>query len=95
MNTPSISVNSISLDILTERLPKRIRVDLLKLDCEGAEKDIILSITPDHAKRIENIYYEATHYLYHPSLLNSHLENLGYNITERHGIFKAKKAVAV
>ncbi len=93
--TTSVSVNIISLDTLMSRLPEGANVDLMKLDCEGAEKDIILSITPDHAKRIENIYYEATHSLYHPSLLNSHLENLGYNITERHGIFKAKKAVAV
>lgn len=93
--TTSVSVDIVSLETVMNRLPEGAKVDLMKMDCEGAEKEIILSITPEYANRIENIYYEATHSLYNPSLLNSHLEDLGYQITERHGIFKAKKPVAV
>ncbi len=93
--TTSVSVKIISLDTLMSRLPKGAKIDLMKLDCEGAERDIILNITPEYASRIKNIYYEATHSLYDPALLNKHLENLGYQITERHGIFKARKPVAV
>ncbi len=87
----AIVVQIVSLDTLMSRLPAGAVIDLMKLDCEGAEKEIILKLTPDYAKRIKSIYYEATHSLYNPEVLNSHLRGLGYQISERNGVFKAKK----
>ena len=86
-----ITVDIVTLDTVLDRIPSGEKVGLMKLDCEGAEKDIILSINEDYAQRIENIYYEPTHSLYNPDDLNKHLVNLGYNVTERNGIYRAKK----
>lgn len=87
----SITVEIVGLDTVMKRLPEGIDVDLMKLDCEGAERDIILKMTQEYAERIHNIFYEATHSLYNPTILNSHLESLGYRISERNGIFKATR----
>jgi FkbM family methyltransferase len=64
--------------------------DLLKLDCEGAEYEIILSIDKTISPRIGHIVYEATVDRYDPKELNEHLTSVGYRIEQVNGyIFKA------
>jgi FkbM family methyltransferase len=56
------------------------KCDLLKLDCEGAEYEILKSINQEMALKINTIIYEPTHKLYSVNELNSYLETLGYHI---------------
>lgn len=64
----------------------RPHIDILKLDCEGAEKDIILSFTPDTAEKIQAIVFEPSPHLYTTSLLTEHLKTLGYKSMGKHGL---------
>lgn len=64
----------------------RPHIDILKLDCEGAEKDIILSLTPDIAEKIQAIVFEPSPHLYTTSLLTGHLSTLGYQTMGKHGL---------
>lgn len=67
--------------------------DLLKLDCEGAEYEIIKSMDRELAAKIRNIVYEATVDRYDPKELNSHLEQIGYKVEQVNGyIYKAALA---
>jgi hypothetical protein len=56
--------------------------DLLKIDCEGAEYDILLTARPPVLQKVQMIICE-----YHPtasgdrSTLIEHLSNLGFNVT--------------
>jgi FkbM family methyltransferase len=63
--------------------------DLLKLDCEGAEYEILKSINPDLARKIKTVIYEPTYKLYSVNELNSYLETLGYQIRKRRQLFIA------
>lgn len=66
------------------------RCDLIKLDCEGAEYEIIKSIDHDLASKIQGVMYEVHHDKYNPQELVSHLETLGYQVTDLDGtVFKA------
>ncbi len=66
------------------------RCDLLKLDCEGAEFEIIRSIDKAIAQKIGHIVYEATVDRYDPAELNEHLESIGYHVEQVNGyIYKA------
>lgn len=63
--------------------------DLIKLDCEGAEYEILKSLTPETAARIKRIIYEPTPSIYDPSELNDYLASLGYHFQEetKHGLY--------
>ena len=60
-----------------------MKCNLLKLDCEGAEFEIINSIREDMAARIENILFEATPSLYNVDELIRHLERIGYRVNRQ------------
>lgn len=66
-------------------------IDLLKVDCEGAEKQIILSLTAEDSKRIRAIIYEPTASLYDPVELRQHLDGLGYATRWQNGLVFARK----
>lgn len=53
-------------------------VDLLKIDCEGAEFDILMSLTAAQARKIRQIIAETTPRLYDVDQLNAHMISLGY-----------------
>jgi len=58
-------------------------VDLLKLDCEGAEFDILLGSQPEvvrHFKRMIMEYHDTLNGRHHAQL-KTHLEKLGYRVT--------------
>ncbi|HEY1054919.1 MAG TPA: FkbM family methyltransferase [Emticicia sp.] len=69
------------------------RFDLLKMDCEGAEFEIIKSITPELAKRIDIIIFESTESIYHIDELTSHLKGIGFTVEfiERSANYVARK----
>jgi FkbM family methyltransferase len=64
--------------------------DLIKLDCEGAEYQILLSIDADLAPRIGCIVFEGSGHLYDVDELHEHLKSLGYSLEYRHGLTIAR-----
>jgi FkbM family methyltransferase len=64
---------------------------LLKLDCEGAEFEIINSLREETAARIENIVFEATPSLYDVNQLIKHLEQFGYRVTRDKDLYLAAR----
>lgn len=88
--TPSSESVPIVISDLASVLRDIARCDMLKLDCEGAEKEIIESITPAMASRIEQIVMEFTPKLYDVASLQDRLRALGYAVSSRQGIFFAR-----
>jgi FkbM family methyltransferase len=89
-----LSFQTIEIDLIdiTEAigLTRTGKCDLLKLDCEGAEFEIIKSITREIAPKIRHIVYEATVDRYDPKELNDHLSSVGYTVEQVNGyIYKA------
>ena len=80
----SIRVEAVSLaDVL--RSNKLSSVDLVKLDCEGAEFDILLGSRPETIKAFKRIvmeYHDGADGRHHAQL-ESHLQSLGYRVTSR------------
>lgn len=60
---------------------------LLKIDCEGAEYEIINSINKEIARQIENIVFEPTPFVYDIHKLIKHLEDIGYHIEKHKGLY--------
>jgi|GEM_PF-1614682 len=89
----SVEIELIALKRLFD-LIERPHIDILKLDCEGAEKDIILSLTPDLAERIHAIVFEPSPHIYSTSLLTDHLNILGYKSETRHGLIFSQRRQA-
>lgn len=72
-------VHTLSLRALFER-EKLTKIDLLKIDCEGAEFKIIPSLSTDLMKSIREIKVE---YLGNdPKIIIDHLRKNGFNITK-------------
>jgi FkbM family methyltransferase len=84
--TESISIVGLEEFMLQHDIQK---IDFLKLDCEGAEKEILESLNVNLAKKIHKIVYEPTPRLYNPVEMNKFLEKLGYKISEGQGVFYA------
>jgi FkbM family methyltransferase len=85
-HTLTVDVKTSSIvDIMSEHnLPC---IDLLKLDCEGAEHEIIDSLTPEISSKLKNIVME-THGLENrsPKHLAERLVHLGFEVrTEKNG----------
>jgi FkbM family methyltransferase len=83
----SIRVEAVSLaDVL--RSNKLSSVDLVKLDCEGAEFDILLGSRPETVKAFKRIvmeYHDGADGRHHAQL-ESHLQSLGYRVTSRENV---------
>jgi len=79
-------VQTISLEDIIER-EGLSRIDFLKLDCEGAEHDILRNMSLDTAAQIRGIAME-THYAHPESSIDipARLKELGFEVkTEHHG----------
>jgi FkbM family methyltransferase len=61
-------------------------VDLLKLDCEGAEFDILMGLNVADARKIRRIIVETTSSLYDVDQLNAQMMSLGYRHQPRSGL---------
>lgn len=86
-----IEIDVIDLSSAFENLPST-RCDILKLDCEGAEKEIIDSLTPSLARRIPRIVVEPSAGQYDIDALFGRLRDLGYQLTIRQGLLFAEQA---
>jgi FkbM family methyltransferase len=91
-STESVDVQVISIASILETLP---RLDLLKLDCEGAEFDILTSLRHEHAAMIGRMIVEMTPRLYHPSELMRRMEGLGFDYLWRNGLYEFVRHVGV
>jgi FkbM family methyltransferase len=78
-----VEIDLLSMTTALDRLGGR-PCSLLKLDCEGAEYEILKSLDAVTAQRIEKIVFEATPGLYELAELSGHLESLGYRV-EKNG----------
>lgn len=56
------------------------RIHLIKMDCEGAEYEIIKGIDAQLASKIEIILFESTESVYSLNKLTDHLKALGFEI---------------
>jgi FkbM family methyltransferase len=87
-NGPSIAIELVDIEIALDRLGGRV-CNLLKLDCEGAEYEILTSLGDTLAHRIERIVFEPTPTLYKIDDLKRHLESIGYRVHWNNGIYVA------
>jgi FkbM family methyltransferase len=62
------------------------RCSVLKLDCEGAELEIIKSIDEQMAQRIDNVVFEPTPSLYDVQDAVAHLTDVGYRVDDYKGL---------
>jgi FkbM family methyltransferase len=82
-----VPIKLVDLQEALRRTPKG-RCDLLKLDCEGAEHEIIMAINDAIAERIPRIIYEYSAGATGPEA-KRHLQSLGYRITTKGELFSA------
>ena len=64
--------------------------DLLKLDCEGAEYEILKSITKEMAQKLRMIIFESTPPLYDENELADHLRSIGYLVSRHRNMWLAE-----
>lgn len=81
----SIDIKLVDLGTVLQRLDSG-RCDLLKLDCEGAEFEIIQSMDFDTAEKIDRIVFEPTSSKYHIDELIKPLSHLGYAVRWNEGL---------
>lgn len=62
------------------------RCDFLKMDCEGAEGEIIKSLDTDLAASIDKIIFEPTPTVYDFEEIKNHLRSLGFSIVDQRGL---------
>lgn len=88
MNGHSIDIDIIDVADMLAKTPAG-RCDLLKLDCEGAEREIIHAITPAIAPCIRTILFEPTPGLYAVTEVVHHLESVGFRVSKNRGLYMA------
>jgi len=82
-----IAVNSETLESLMEQL-KIQEVQLLKLDCEGAEYQILDSISPSLASRIKQVSMEVHEISERePQEIQDKLSNLGFQVKVQYPLY--------
>ncbi len=84
----SIEIQLVDIRTALDRLQGRV-CNLLKLDCEGAEYEIMKSLDKEAARRIERIIFEPTPTMYNIEELKLHLDEIGYHVQWNDGIFVA------
>lgn len=78
-------IDLVSIKEIFEKL-KITKIHLLKMDCEGAEYEIIKDIDLLLSASIEKIVFEPTPMEYNFNELTEHLNNVGFNMIETDGL---------
>lgn len=91
--TTYVDIELVDLESVLAALGGRA-CDLLKIDCEGAEYEIIMSIDSVLADRIDRIVFESTPSRYDLGALLGHLEALGYRVERHKGLHVAFRDTA-
>ncbi len=86
-----VDIQLIDLHSALDRLNGK-HCDLLKLDCEGAELEIIKSMDASVAERIQHIVLEPTPSKYHIDEVITPLTSLGYKVRWNEGLCIAERA---
>jgi FkbM family methyltransferase len=84
LNTDHVDVEVVDLPSILNGLGRE--VDLLKLDCEGAEFDILMNLTASDARQVRRVIVETTSDLYDVDQLNAQMTSLGYRCQPQHGL---------
>jgi FkbM family methyltransferase len=84
LNTDYVDVEVVDLPSILGELEQG--VDLLKVDCEGAEFDILMGLTAADARKIRQVIVETTSGLYDVDQLNEQMTSLGYQHQSRDGL---------
>ena len=80
-----VDVDVLGLDSVLGELHRE--VDLLKADCEGAEFEILMTMTTEQARKVRRVIIEPTPRLYDVKQLLGHMNSLGYRHERRDGLF--------
>ncbi|MEZ5824432.1 MAG: FkbM family methyltransferase [Geminicoccaceae bacterium] len=80
----TVEIELVDITDILSRIPEG-KIDILKLDCEGAEWEIIKKISKDISHRIRNIVFESMRNLYDVGELLRHLESVGYEVRQDKG----------
>ena len=92
-NTDHVDVEVIDVPSILGDLQQP--VDLLKLDCEGAEFDILMNLAASEARQIRRVIVETTSGLYDVDQLNAQMSSLGYQHQLRNSLsLYTQRAVA-
>jgi FkbM family methyltransferase len=91
MDGRTLPIDIIDVEQMLAKTPYG-QCDLLKLDCEGAELEIMQAITPEIAARIGTIVFEPTPALYDVHDIARHLESVGYTVSKNRGLWMAVHA---
>jgi len=86
--TEYIEVDLVDISGLLGGLDGKV-CSLLKLDCEGAEYEIIKRINREMAAKIEQILFEPTASMYDVEELIDHLKHTGYRVDRCKGLYLA------
>ncbi len=78
-------IELVSIQEIFKKL-KITKCHLLKMDCEGAEYEIIKNIDRELAASIEKIVFEPTPTAYNVDELTEHLEKIGFDMVDRDGL---------
>jgi FkbM family methyltransferase len=78
MNVKKVSCKVVSLSEIMEQ-EKIERIDLLKIDCEGAEYDVLLGIRENHWGRIQKVVAEVYNHENRVEKMRDLLQNKGFS----------------
>jgi FkbM family methyltransferase len=80
-----LDVEVVEFGAIVEALPRPI--DLLKVDCEGAEFEILTALTDRLADKVRQVIVEPMPRLYDVKALVRHMNSLGYSHQWRDGLY--------
>lgn len=87
--TRGAEVQTVPVMTMKMALEDQDRFDLVKMDCEGAEIEILLSLREEMVNKIPLIVFETTESEQRTRFVFKHLESLGYRIQKSNNLFIA------